>query len=224
MNEHALWKKLSGLVILGKVLIMIALILTASACTDGTTLSPSLVNSADVARTTEMKEGAPGEDSASDAAHPQPPASVEPVTATAAPPQNAVTPTLELRSPVAEPTVAITGEVLPAAAKPTTTPPPASAEFASTVQSVKPEPARVAHEPAPTATSPAAQTTSQTGQSGTAPAVGGDPHYGPSYLKERINLADVVAIVEFEDVRPAVAISKRPEARPTDRQSNTSST
>ena len=118
MNEHALWKKLSGLMILGKVLNMIASILTASACT-GTTPSPSLVNSADVARTTEMKEGDPGEDSASDAAHPQPPASIEPVTATAAPPQNALTPTLELRSPVAEPTVAITGEVLPAAAKPT---------------------------------------------------------------------------------------------------------
>ena len=205
MNEHALWKNLSGLMILGKVLIMIASILTASACTDGTTPSPSLVNSADVARTTEMKEGAPGEDSASDAAHPQPPASVEPVTATAAPPQNALTPTLELRSPVAEPTVAITVEALPEAAALTAKASTAAAEVTSEGQSVRSEPSQVALVPTPTVTSAAADTASQTVQSGTAPAVGGDPHYGPSYLKERINLADVVAIVEFEDVRPAVA-------------------
>ena len=39
----------------------------------------------------------------------------------------------------------------------------------------------------------------------------GDPHYGSSYLEERINLADVVAVVEFEDVRPAVAHFRRTE-------------
>ena len=185
MNRYTMGKNLTCLKNLRIVLVVTTVCMLAlSGCGDGSATGEAIVDATKVAPTTEVNETASGEGRPSISGRPE--ALAAPVT----PRRTDVTATAEALPTVSEPTSTATmGEVLPVAAEPTAT-----------------EPA-----PTPTAASVTAATDSQTDQSGAAPSFVGDPHYGSSYLEERINLADVVAVVEFEYVRPAVAHFRKTE-------------
>ena len=207
MNRYTMGKNLICLRNLGIVLVVVAVCTLAwSGCGDGSATGESIVDATKVVPTTEVKETASGEGRPSISERPEAPA------APVAPQRSDVTATAESLPTIAEPTrTATMGEVLPVAAEPTATLSPSSTEVAANVQGEKPEPTETEPAPTPTAASVTAATDSQTAQGGAFAVVSGDAHYGPSSLEERINMADVVAVVEFEYVRPTVAHFRKTE-------------